>query len=240
MKTIRIKKGFTLVELLAAPAIAPQERREARKAFTLVELLVVISIMALLMGILLPVLGKAQERGRIASSIGNASQISKGIMLFALDNRNRLPGYSGGETFAVNELNDDKTPSKEDSPMDYIRDEKVFRSPSDRGSDLAGMAADHCFEDIGISYAYPAQTTLSVQSIEDATGGTYRMTSIDNSTAKVLVFEPGLAVNQANLKSRSKDRWYSSKNRAVAGFLDGHAEMIKGNSNSVDVANGYY
>ena len=66
-------------------------RRE--KAFTLIELLVVISIIALLMAILLPSLGKAREQARRATCMANLRSIGQGIYLYAHDNDGRLvPG----------------------------------------------------------------------------------------------------------------------------------------------------
>ncbi len=60
-------------------------------AFTLIELLVVISIIALLIGILLPVLGSARESARAVVCLGNIRQAGIGISVYAAENRNWLP-----------------------------------------------------------------------------------------------------------------------------------------------------
>ena len=62
-----------------------------KSAFTLIELLVVIAVIALLMGILIPVLGKAREQGRRTACMGNIRQFIIGIQIYASDYGERLP-----------------------------------------------------------------------------------------------------------------------------------------------------
>ncbi len=76
------QRCFTLIELLGLPAIAPQERRQARERFTLIELLVVIAIVAILASMLLPVLGKAKEQARRVTCMSNFKQVSMAMMMY--------------------------------------------------------------------------------------------------------------------------------------------------------------
>jgi hypothetical protein len=72
-----------------------------------------------------------------------------------------------------------------------------------------------------------------IESIEAATGGSYRITQITNSSSKVVVFEPILGTSQTD----PQDNWYGGRNGSgggVAGFQDGHAEVIRPGSD------GYY
>lgn len=66
-------------------------------AFTLIELLVVIAIIALLMGILMPVLHKAREQGKDVICRSNLRQIGIGANLYAEEWEQQIPRGSAGE-----------------------------------------------------------------------------------------------------------------------------------------------
>jgi prepilin-type N-terminal cleavage/methylation domain-containing protein len=66
-----------------------------RNAFTLVELLVVIGIIAVLIGILLPVLGRAQAQARTTACMSNLRQIGVALRAYANDNRDHYPDKVG-------------------------------------------------------------------------------------------------------------------------------------------------
>ncbi|MEM6550714.1 MAG: prepilin-type N-terminal cleavage/methylation domain-containing protein [Planctomycetota bacterium] len=59
--------------------------------FTLIELLVVISIIALLIGILLPVLTNAREAGRTSLCLSNLRQVAVGYQAYATEYKGVLP-----------------------------------------------------------------------------------------------------------------------------------------------------
>ncbi|HYE62266.1 MAG TPA: prepilin-type N-terminal cleavage/methylation domain-containing protein [Phycisphaerales bacterium] len=60
------------------------------RAFTLIELLVVIAIIALLIGILLPALGKAREVGKDTVCKTRLGQVAKAVNLYANDYKERV------------------------------------------------------------------------------------------------------------------------------------------------------
>jgi prepilin-type N-terminal cleavage/methylation domain-containing protein/prepilin-type processing-associated H-X9-DG protein len=65
------------------------------QGFTLVELLVVIGIIALLIGLLLPVMARAREQARTVQCASNIRQVYYGLAMYAGANRGTLPIPAG-------------------------------------------------------------------------------------------------------------------------------------------------
>lgn len=72
------------------------ERRRDGNGFTLIELLVVIAIIALLLGILLPALGKARGTAREAVCLANMRSIGQAMMMYANDHNAKYPANTVG------------------------------------------------------------------------------------------------------------------------------------------------
>ncbi len=69
----------------------PARRSRRTSAFTLIELLVVISIIALLIGILLPVLGTVRKTARNAVCLSNCRQMGIGLTSYSVDENGWYP-----------------------------------------------------------------------------------------------------------------------------------------------------
>ena len=89
--TFRVRVGLfeSVRQSLRHPG--KDRRMFQKKAFTLIELLVVIAIIAVLMGVLLPVLGKARKQAWQAVCKSNLRQIGAAAELYAQDNDNTVP-----------------------------------------------------------------------------------------------------------------------------------------------------
>jgi len=83
-----MKKGFTLVEMLACQPEAL--RRQARAAFTLVEMLVVIAILAILMAMMVPAAGMILRRAANARARADADIVVATMMKYRME-YNRWP-----------------------------------------------------------------------------------------------------------------------------------------------------
>ena len=64
-------------------------------AFTLVEMLIVIAVIGILMGLLLPVLGRARAEGRRIKCVNNLSQIGQALQIYGNHYGEYLPSYPG-------------------------------------------------------------------------------------------------------------------------------------------------
>ncbi len=80
--------------------------RPGRRAFTLVELLVVVGVVALLAGMLLPVLSRVRARATGLMCLANVRQLQQALVLYSNDNRERLVvNLDTGRPYRISGLN---------------------------------------------------------------------------------------------------------------------------------------
>lgn len=108
--------------------------------FTLLELLVVISLIAVLAALLLPLLGRTKESGRATVCLSNLHQIGVALQLYVQDNGNRLPFMRDKSLTTTNEF-----PSPDLVLSHYLGNIRVLKCPSDL-QDL--------FQSTGSSYSW--------------------------------------------------------------------------------------
>jgi len=101
-----------------------------RQAFTLVELLVVISIIALLMGLLLPALSRARRQAKSTVCKNNLRQMGLATMLYVEDNGGRLP-YAWGVSHNAN------TNNFQTLLIPYVLKDRFNADQNTRNSDFA-------------------------------------------------------------------------------------------------------
>lgn len=96
------------------------------RAFTLIELLIVIAVIALLVGLALPVLSAARESGRKSQCVSQLKQLHHAIVMYSED-------YSGYFPFAVTfdqEYRGRYIPGIRSTLQPYVKNGDIFLCPS--------------------------------------------------------------------------------------------------------------
>lgn len=117
--------------------------------FTLIELLIVIAIIAILAGMLLPVLGTVREKAQATNCISNLRQIGVGLRAYETDfQRLPVPGSWTGSSYTMTDWTTSRPSSvpyhwlmKEEG---YVEDLDFFLCPSVKIDPQADSASDSC------------------------------------------------------------------------------------------------
>lgn len=203
----------------------------SRRAFTLIELLVVVSIIAMLIAILLPALGKARLSAQRTACLSNMRQLETAHWVYINDHKSQMLGTSHGG-------------NPDSSWLETLRDyddQLLLKSPLDTSPHF----------DTPIARVYrQASYALNFNLSPDNAGGIGKIDAVPRPSAVVhfvlMAFEgdnaasdhvhpnawfsaitnqiPGKASNEIEIHSHGGDpgTWEA---RSAYGFLDGHAEI---------------
>ena len=181
-----------------------------RKAFTLVELLVVIGIIALLISILMPALGRAKEQANWVKCLSNLRQLGQAFTMYVNNNKGFFPrpgvgrGAASYEDWIYFEDNPNATPLprpfEQGAIAPYLGQSKgikeVFRCPSDDINQRRTGAGDYTYS-YSVNYLicrldpryFSPQTYVTQGYGAGETCDTMRITKIVSPSDKILLID---------------------------------------------------
>jgi prepilin-type N-terminal cleavage/methylation domain-containing protein/prepilin-type processing-associated H-X9-DG protein len=220
-------------------------RKAHRSGFTLVELLVVIGIIALLIAILLPALGRARAAAQAIKCSSNMRQLGQAMQLYGASNKNYLLmhepraitqiGRRWSHTLMLAKyLPGQPSPSDPvpDNPYTWVNTSDAFRCPSD----ITVTSQTIGIEVTNVSFI--GNHALMPSSGHTSTGP-FRFTDFRNSSDRIWMTEKraSTAANQSyglvQLADRTRARTWGPHGTGKGDtgkmnvlFLDGHVEAL--------------
>lgn len=102
-----------------------------RRGFTLIELLIVISIIALLVGMLLPALAQSRQTARLSGCLANVRSIGQALTMYADESREMFPAWSGWQLWEGDGTNGDASgPGWTEQLRDHLDSRQVHHDPA--------------------------------------------------------------------------------------------------------------
>jgi prepilin-type N-terminal cleavage/methylation domain-containing protein/prepilin-type processing-associated H-X9-DG protein len=213
--------------------------------FTLVELLVVIGIIALLISILLPSLGRAREQAKQIQCLSNLRQLGNAFVMYFNENKNFFPksapttGARGEDFIAwrtTSDLNDSSIAKYMGTPINPM----FFRCPTDPN-----------YEQRSFQYSYVLNKRTSCISASSsnppAAELATKITDVRRPSEKMMLYEedertiddghgnPDSGANLLAIRHDGRKRYpdngmtNNADRKGNIAFCDGHAEYVERN-----------
>ncbi|MEL6330465.1 MAG: type II secretion system protein [Planctomycetota bacterium] len=208
-------------------------RPSGRAAFTLIELLVTIAVLAVLIAITLPVLGRARDAAKETQCLSNTRQILTAINAFTASNQSRLPEnrilVSDNEYITWRRL----LANTGALPVQDVWQCPLHQDTGPRGE--AGYVEDgaRCVGDIASSYALNGHVLWRYQKTDNRAQALD--TAIQRPSHTILLAETNRAFSHLRVSPPNVANYYGDSpgpysywhnGKGVYGFQDGHVEIL--------------
>ena len=202
------------------------KRRRRYTGFTLIELLAVIGIVAVLAGLLLPVLTRAKEKSKAAQCLGNLRQWNLALAMYMHDNNDAIPRRGQG----IQPLHDIDRPEDWFNALPPLMGLPAYQTLATDGtipepgdaSVYVCPTAQATTNDYFLSYAMNFYLSPTLRPTP------HRLSEIPHPSSLVFMADGGCAYSSTVPSSKPYSVQPRHSRRANVTFLDGHTQSFGG------------